>query len=172
MITLTRWIDRKFEFNFPVGLYPCILERLRGTPVRLEQMVGAIPKEVATNSVRDGWSIQEHVGHLIQVEGLHDGRIDDFVEGVETLRAADMSNRRTYDADYNALELAEVLAKFREVRAGFVERLESVDDEVVARVVQHPRLDVPMRLCDMAYFAAEHDDQHVATIRDLMQQLG
>ncbi len=172
MITRTRWIDRKFEFNFPVGLFPCILERLRGTPVRLEQMVCVIPKEVAIKSPGEGWSIQEHVGHLIQVEGLHDGRIDDFIEGVETLRAADMSNRRTYDADYNAVELAEVLAKFREVRTGFVARLESVDDEIVSRVVQHPRLNVPMRLCDMAYFAAEHDDQHLATIRELMRPLG
>ena len=172
MIKRTRWIDRKFEFNFPVGLYPCILERLRGTPVRLEQMVCAISKEVATKSPEDGWSIQEHVGHLIQVEGLHDGRIDDFIEGVETLRAADMSNRRTYDADYNAVELAEVLAMFHEVRTDFVGRLESVDDEIVGRVAQHPRLDVPMRLCDMAYFAAEHDDQHLATIRELMRQLG
>jgi hypothetical protein len=31
MITQTIWIERKFEFNFPVGLFPVIVERLRRT---------------------------------------------------------------------------------------------------------------------------------------------
>ena len=33
------WIERRWEFDFPVALYPDILERLRGTPARLDELV-------------------------------------------------------------------------------------------------------------------------------------
>jgi hypothetical protein len=31
----------------------------------------------------------------------------------------------------------------------------------------HPRLGTPMRLVDMMFFVAEHDDHHLATITEL-----
>ncbi len=34
----TKWVERKFNFDFPVGLFPTILERLRGTSARLKEM--------------------------------------------------------------------------------------------------------------------------------------
>jgi hypothetical protein len=33
----------------------------------------------------------------------------------------------------------------------------------------HPRLKQPMRLVDHLYFVAEHDDHHLATIREMME---
>ena len=45
MITQTPWFERKFDFNFPVGLFPIILERLRGTISQLETAVKNIPEE-------------------------------------------------------------------------------------------------------------------------------
>jgi hypothetical protein len=41
----TAWIERTFDFEFPVGLYHEILERLRGTPARVEERVRALPAE-------------------------------------------------------------------------------------------------------------------------------
>ncbi len=32
----TKWIERHFNFDFPVGMMPVIIERLRGTPSRIE----------------------------------------------------------------------------------------------------------------------------------------
>ena len=43
MITQTPWFERKFDFNFPVGLFPVILERLRGTVFRIEGMAKGKP---------------------------------------------------------------------------------------------------------------------------------
>ncbi|HKD64328.1 MAG TPA: DinB family protein [Candidatus Acidoferrales bacterium] len=58
------WFERKFDFSFPVELYPEIIERLRGTPARLEERVENI--EAGRLTARDGdkWSIQENIGHL------------------------------------------------------------------------------------------------------------
>jgi hypothetical protein len=168
MVEITKWIDRKFDFNYPVGVFPWILERLRGTPARVEEIIKDIPLAALTRKPTGKWSIQENVGHLIKVEELHDGRIDDYLAGKESLRPADMENRRTHEADYNDLNIADILKAFRSVRMNFVTRLEQQDETIVARSSFHPRLKKPMRLIDMAYFAAEHDDYHLAVIRRLI----
>ena len=36
MIRRTKWVERVFDFSLPVGVFPCVAERLRGTPARLE----------------------------------------------------------------------------------------------------------------------------------------
>jgi len=168
MIEITKWIDRKFDFNYPVGVFPWILERLRGTPARIEEVIMGVPPVVLTKKPESKWSIQENIGHLIKVEELHDGRIDDYLAGVDTLRPADMENRRTHKAEYNDQNISDILKAFRSVRMNFITRLEQQDETIVARSSFHPRLKKPMRLIDMAYFAAEHDDYHLAVIRRLM----
>ncbi len=171
MVELTKWIDRRFEFNFSVGVFPCILERLRGTPARIKELVRNIPEAGLTKRTDGKWSIQENIGHLIKVEELHDGRIDDYLANNETLRPADMKNRRTFDADYNSQDIETVLKSFRKVRMNFLNRLEKLNEEIVSRSVLHPRLNIPMRLVDMACFAAEHDDYHLAVITRLALNL-
>ena len=171
MIESVKWIDRRFNFNLPVGIFPWIIERLRGTPARIEEMVGGMSPEILTTRLEDKWSIQENIGHLIKVEELHDSRIDDYLAEKETLRAADMENRATFNADFNSRDIESVLLSFRTVRTGFVRRLEELEDEIIGRSAIHPRLNIPMRLIDMAFFAAEHDDYHLAVIRRLAGNL-
>ena len=168
MVEITKWIDRKFDFNYPVGVFHWILERLRGTPARIEEIIKGVPSSVLIKQPAGKWSIQENIGHLIKVEELHDGRIDDYLTGKETLRPADMENRRTHDSNYNDQNIADIIRSFRSVRLNFVTRLEQQDETIVGRSSFHPRLKKPMRLIDMAYFAAEHDDYHLAVIRRLL----
>jgi hypothetical protein len=40
------WFERKFEFTFPLEQYPNVCVRLLGTPARLEEMLGGVPREV------------------------------------------------------------------------------------------------------------------------------
>jgi hypothetical protein len=114
--------------------------------------------------------MQEHAGHLDDLEALVQVRLDEYLAGAATLHPADMSNRRTWDADHNARPLAEVLAGFRRARHATVARLESVPPTAFARVARHPRLDQPLRLSDMLFFQAEHDDYHLARISDLVRR--
>ena len=167
MIEMTRWIDRKFEFNLPVGVFPWILERLRGTPARIEEVIKDLSPDILTRKRGDKWSIQENIGHLIKVEELFDGRIDDYLNDVDTLRPADMKNTRTSEADFNAQNIKDILKTFRTVRGNFISRLEQQDEAMIGKAIVHPRLNKPMRLIDNAYFAAEHDDYHLAVIRRL-----
>ena len=163
----TKWFEREFEFNLPVGVFPCVVERLRGTPARLEEMVRALPAQALTARRGDAWSIQEHVGHLVDLDELHEGRLEDYAQRLETLRPADMRNRKTYEAGHNDAVLENLLASFRAARARFVRRLEALSEEEVGAAATHPRLGKQMRVIDMAWFVAEHDDNHLAAITEL-----
>jgi hypothetical protein len=171
MADKTKWIERKFEYHPPQGEYPCILTRLRGTPARVEEIVKSLPQKILTMRHGESWSIQEQIGHLEDVEELLNARIDDFIAGRETLRPADMSNARTVARRHHEKNIEALLASFRAVRMGIVARLESLDESIIAREAIHPRLNKPMRVVDMVFFFAEHDDHHIATMIELAKKL-
>ena len=171
MIQRIKWIDRKFEFNQPLGVFPLVIERLRGTPIRLNHYTSNLPENLLTKKEGGAWSIQEHVGHLIDLEELHEGRIDDFLSGLSTLRAADMQNKKTHAANHNQVDIKDLLARFTTIRNRYIERLEALGDIVQSRTAIHPRLNVPMRPMDLAIFTAEHDDQHVATVQEIIKSV-
>ena len=162
-----KWTDRRFNFDFPAGIYPEMIERVRGTPARLEELVNGLSPETLTSQVDGRWSMQENAGHLLDLESLVSGRLDEYLAGNSTLHAADMSNRKTYEADHNRVPINSILTMFRHARHELVERLESLDGEIFARSALHPRLNVQMRLVDMLFFQAEHDDYHLARISEL-----
>lgn len=163
------WVERRFDFNIPASLFPSLLERLRGTPARVEDRVRNLPPETLRKRQQESWSIQENVGHLLEVEALWHGRLDDYRSRCLILRAADMENRKTYAADYNTRALQEVLGAFRASRMRLVARLEELDEAGAELSALHPRLGQPMRIIDMVVFAAEHDDHHLVRIGELIR---
>ena len=171
MVTQSKWFERTFDFSFSTGVLPCILERLRGTPARLDEVVKLLPPGILTTRIDYKWSIQEHVGHLVDLDELHEGRVDDFLSGAKVLRAADLENKKTNEANHNANSIQNLLRQFRSGRQRFVGRLEQLDDKQVALVAEHPRLKRPMRVVDMAFFVAEHDDHHLARMNQLARML-
>ena len=162
-----KWTDRRFSFDFPAGIYPEMIERIRGTPARLEELFAGLPSETLTAQVDGRWSMQENAGHLLDLESLVSQRIDEYLGGDASLHAADMSNRKTYDAHHNKVAADLILKAFRTARHDIVNRLETLDAEIFERSALHPRLNVPMRLVDMLFFQAEHDDYHLARISEL-----
>jgi hypothetical protein len=164
-----RWVEREFEFDLPVGVFPCVVERLRGTPARLEELTRGLPRGRLTAKPEGLWSVQEQAGHLWDLDGLHEGRLEDYARGLEVLRAADMRNRKTEEAGHNGALLGEILAGFRAARLRFVARLEALTETEVAASALHPRLGKQMRVIDMAYFTAEHDDHHLAAVSGLLR---
>lgn len=168
MIRTVAWFEREFSFDLPLWMYPNVLERLRGTPARLEDRVGSLPTEVLTRRDGDKWSVQEHAGHLLDLGPLDLARLDDYEAGRESLRPADRENRKTYEAEHNAQRVADILREFRAERAAFVRRLEGFDGEFIKRSALHLRLKTEMRVLDFAFFIAEHDDHHLARITELI----
>src|SRR5262245_1739446 len=94
------WIDRTFTSDFPVAISPDVVERFRGTPARIEDKVRGLSRDTLTRS-DGGWSIQQNIGHLLDLETVFEGRIEDFIAGAPTLRAADMTNQATHQGRHN-----------------------------------------------------------------------
>ena len=163
------WIQRRWRFDFPVGLYPDILERLRGVLARMEENVAGISKEVLTRREGTTWSIQENIGHLLDLEPIMHGRLDDYLAGATVLRAADMTNRKTHEANHNARPIAELLSEFRRQREALCRRLDHLAEADFGRTAQHPRLKIPMRMVDWMLFTADHDDYHITRMTELKQ---
>jgi hypothetical protein len=167
----TKWTDRTFSFNIPEGWLPDILERLYGTDLRIRAMTQGLSDDQLSKKHVLAWSIKEHIGHLTDLEELHEGRIDDFMARKDILRAADMSNKKTYAADHNKKSLEQLLKEFKSKRDVFISRLRELDDDTQRFGSLHPRLKVVMRPVDMAFFTAEHDDHHLASIRELLEMI-
>ena len=169
MTTREKWFERSFDFTLPASRFPSVLERLRGTPARLEERTRALPSDVLIRPHEGRWSVQENVGHLVDLEPLWLRRAQQFFAGESELAPTDLTNRRTHEANHNARRLADLLAEFRELRGGFTQLLATADESVLARTAVHPRLRTPMRLIDLAVFVADHDDHHLAAIAELSE---
>src|SRR6266404_8453090 len=91
MNQVARWFDRRFDFSFPVELYPNVCVRLHGTPARLEELVRPAGREALIRKDGKEWSAQETAGHLLDLEPLWLARLEDFIAGTTALTAADLS---------------------------------------------------------------------------------
>ena len=163
-----RWADRRWTFDFPAGNYADVLERLRGTPLRLEDRLAGAPAAARTRREGETWSAQENAGHLLDVEELWAARTEEVLSGAAAFRAADMTNARTRAAAHNEADLAGILARFREVRGAWVRRLAALPASSFALAALRPRLDRSLRLVDLCVFVADHDDHHLARIAGLL----
>jgi hypothetical protein len=107
------WFERKFEFTFPLELHPNLCARLRGTPARLEEIIRGADSNVLVTKPDEKWSAQEHAGHLLDLEPLWMARFDDYLAEESQLTVADLTNRKTYEAQHNQRSISRILADFR-----------------------------------------------------------
>ena len=161
------WIERAFNFDFPVEEYRGILRRIGATPDRLARATAGLTREQLTARLDDKWSIQQHAGHLFDLEALWFARLEDLLRGRPSLTAADMTNMVTERADHNASALDDILDDFYLARTALMQHVETLEPRDFARAARHPRLRTRVRLVDCLLFVAEHDDHHLALIADL-----
>ena len=162
------WFERKFEFTFPVELLPNLCARLRGTPARLEGVLRGRSHTILIGKAQSKWSAQENAGHLFDMEPLWLARVGDYAAASDQLTVADLTNRKTHEANHNERRLEQILSQFRAARERLLKRVDELDASLLARTIPHPRMKTPMRLVDHLYFVAEHDDHHLARIWELV----
>jgi len=163
----TEWFNRQFPAIADNGLLPGIIERIEGTPARLQSKLGPL-KENVVGSENHPWSIKMEVGHLADLEPLWYERMEQIRSGVRELKPADLTNRKTFEAEHDKFSFAQLNDAFRQQREKFVLLLRSLSDHELEHASLHPRLKTPMRAIDLAFFVAEHDDHHLARIQELI----
>ena len=165
------WFKREFPGGYPVELFPNLYGRLRGTVARVRELVDGLPQELLTTEVDGTWSMQRNIGHLIDLETLWDARLNDYFAASSVLSPADLENRATHEADHDSRSIAELITELSEVRIAFLVRIASLSPEQCELTSLHPRLKLPMRLIDLLFFVAEHDDHHIARLIELERRL-
>ena len=167
----TPWFARDFKFTSTQNILPSIIERLAGTPARLEEKIKTISHDLLTTRIGDTWTIKENIGHLIDLEPLWQGRLDDIINGKIELRPTDLQNAQTSIANHNATPTEELLKSFRKIRTQTLPFLKNLSEEQVFKSALHPRLKTPMRSMDLFLFVAEHDDHHLARMTEIVRVL-
>jgi uncharacterized damage-inducible protein DinB len=162
-----KWFERSFDFSKDQNIFPSIIERLSGTPARLEEKFKSIPPGILETKLDNTWSIKENVGHLIDLEILWQGRLEDIKNGEIEMQPTDLANRKTDEANHNSKPIEKLLSDFREIRERTIALIENLDEETIFKSALHPRLKTPMRTMDLFLFVAEHDDHHLARISEL-----
>lgn len=164
-----KWINRKFDFGFQKEYLPFMIERVKATSARIAEMIEG--KSEAELSRRNGneWSVKEHIGHLIDLEELHSARVDQFKEGLTELQPADMSNKKTYEANHNLKSTGDLLAELKTVRRHFIKAVLEIKEEKLEHKAMHPRLRQQISITDLVYFVAEHDNQHLTIMGMLLK---
>ena len=165
------WINRQFEFSARENILPGIIERLEGTPMRLEAKVKGLPEEVLAEKHNSKFSLKEHIGHLSDLEPMWMGRLDEILAGQEAMRAADMKNKKTAEAGHGDKYIKVLLKEFKSARQYMVKRLRELPESAAFLASFHPRLQKTMRIMDLFQFVAEHDDHHLARMTELLDHV-
>ena len=160
----TPWFERRFAPIDDNGLLPGILERLDGTRARL---LALLETHAIAADAQSGWSPAQELGHLVDLEPLWLARVHDIKDGRSDLTVADLTNRATHEGDHDRWPLQTIVGRFGDARARLVAALRALTPADLERSARHPRLGTPMRVIDLAYFVAEHDDHHMARLREL-----
>jgi uncharacterized damage-inducible protein DinB len=164
-----KWIERQFNFGYTPEYLPLFIEKLRSTAPRLEELTNDLSDQEASRMPDGKWSVKQHIGHLTDLEELHDGRLFDFLERKNPLRTADMGNKKTEDADHNKRTTVELIIEFRASRESFIEHVISFSDEQLLTRALHPRLGVEINVIDLLHFVAEHDLFHQVHIARILK---
>lgn len=168
MISRTAWFDRNFPTISDNGLFPGIFERMAGTPARLKEKFAKTKAELMMPG-HDKWSVKKEVGHLIDLEPLWYERALQIIGGETDLIKADLTNRKTHETNHDAEDIQHLIDRFKAERDKLLEVLWQATEQDLEKSAIHPRLKTPMKLIDLAYFVAEHDDHHLAQITLLIK---
>lgn len=166
-----KWIDHIFNLGLDPGWATNVISRLQDTSIRLQHYCKSLSNQELIYKPNGAWSIKEHLGHLIDLEPLHQKRLKEFVDKKECLTMADMSNTATEKADHNSESLDNLLSDFNGSRNDLITEYHNLSKESLLHDSIHPRLKVRMKPVDLLFFVAEHDDHHLAGIQEIIREL-
>jgi uncharacterized damage-inducible protein DinB len=170
-MSISKWFERKFDLSFDVEQYSTIYQRLQQAPDTLANMLQNKPADILTQQPDGKWSVKEHTGHLAQLEPLWRTRIQDILEKKPSLTPTDLENKATSEAGFNNHTIEELIWKFSKERKETLALLESINVKDQHGTSLHPRMQQPMRIIDIMYFTAEHDEHHMGVIQEIIKEL-
>lgn len=166
---MKKWNEINFATGTEFGKLPMILERLAGTPARIEDKIQRYPVQYLTEPPITGWSVQEHIGHILLLEKVWTLRIKEILDKKTELSGNIITENEFADNKFNEQNAAELLASFRIKRERMCYKISEVSPEEAALSSMHPRLKQLMTITDLAFFVCEHDDYHLSKMSEILR---
>lgn len=157
---ITKWFDRKFDFHFGMEAFPGLLQRLEKSADKVREIIREIPEQELNYKPGGKWSIKEHIGHLWILEPLWQKRFSEIKENKTEMSPADLNNTATDEALFNQYAIEKIVNGFERERKDTVHLLKRFSGKDFQYSLYHPRLKQLMRIIDLMYFVAEHDEHH------------
>ncbi|MEN9348294.1 MAG: hypothetical protein RLZZ77_1805 [Bacteroidota bacterium] len=155
-------------FLLTMKSYSALLEQLDQTPRQIAELTQSLSREQWRSAPNGKWSIAIHVGHLLTIESLWIGRMDNFVLGHDTLRAWNGTNQDTLDGRFNEQNPKGILEDFESIRTAHVQLMRKYEGRAGELSAMHPSTGKQMTLHEHAFTMLEHDYQHIEYIKGLL----
>ena len=131
-------------------------------PERARAILSSVTEAARCFKPDGRWSAKENIGHLDDLSGVDEKRLNDYLSNASSLSPADTRNPATEAANHNSRSWIEIIERLKENRLHFTHQLAQLTNEQLQRKALHLRLQQQMRLLDWLWFIAEHDDHHLA----------
>ncbi len=164
----TPWFERTFPPIDDNGRLPAIVDRLGSLVLRLRSKLKEQSEDLLSSGQDGKWSVKEEIGHLLTLEPLWFGRLEDLASGRAYLREADLTNRATFEGNFNDQKVIQLCSDLDRARFELIKSLFELNESDLTRTSLHPRLKQPMRVVDLCNFIAEHDDHHLVRIQRIL----
>jgi len=144
-----------------------VLARLAAGPAALAEAMKGLSAEAAKRRADDKWSIVENARHLPDIELV-------FVERFTRMAFSDQppafwlldNDRVAVAKKYNEADLGATVKSFKELRQETLNLLKALPAAAWRRTGQHPKRG-ETNMEQLAEHLANHDDKHIARIREL-----
>ena len=160
----TKWIERKFTFDFPEGWMFNIIERLRGTPARIDWITAGLGEAELTFVPEGKWSIKEILQHVIDAERVFAYRSLTFArKDNNTLPSFD---EKDYAANSNGNNRAwhELVEEFKALRKSTELLFNSFTKENLNAIGKAS--DYTITVLALGYIIVGHVAHHINIIRE------
>lgn len=159
-----------FNFGF-MKSYTQILDELEQIPSVISELTHGLSREQWRWAPEGKWSTAINAGHLLTIESLWIGRLDNFVLGNEVLRAWNGTNNDTVDARFNEQNPKAIMEDFESIRSVHVKLLRKYEGKENELQARHPVTNAVVSLHRHVEVMLEHDHQHINTIKGLIEAM-
>lgn len=116
-----------------------LFESLRRTPVLLADFLAEIGTDTLSLRLKpEGWTIRGHAVHLMDVQPMLRGRLNQFIEEEHPVLKPYLPDDAELAKKTGESNLADELERFTRERSEFADRLEEMSDKILRKEAHHP----------------------------------
>ncbi len=142
------------------------LDQLLTFPISLKAVIGKIDTRLLLERPQQKWSIQTHAGHLLTMESLWIGRLDDYFLERPALRPWNGTNADTEAAQFDLQNISQILDDLESIRTAHVNMIKQNLEILSPRNCLHESSGKQMSFLEHLQWIVDHDHKHLNIINE------